>query len=99
MASKANIQLQSDNIEIVLYGRAGCHLCDDVEGHIKNLAMELPITYKVVDITGDMRLEEKYMFTIPVVEINGLETFVSIDSVVTEEELRAHLQEKMGKCE
>lgn len=99
MASKANIQLQSDNIEIILYGRDGCHLCDDVEGHIISLAMEFPITYKVVNITGDMRLEEKYMFTIPVVEINGLETFVSIDSVVTEEELRAHLQEKMGKCE
>ncbi|MCG7319605.1 glutaredoxin family protein [Brevibacillus laterosporus] len=99
MASGANKQLQSDNIVIVLYGRQGCHLCDDVEEHIKRLAMEFPITYKVVNITGDMRLEEKYMFTIPVVEINGLETFVSVDSVVTEEELRVHLQEKMGKCE
>ncbi|OAJ72169.1 glutaredoxin [Brevibacillus sp. SKDU10] len=99
MASAESKRLQSDHIEMILYGRPGCHLCDDVEEHIRRLAKEFPITYKVVDITLDMRLEEKYMFTIPVVEINGLEAFVSVDSVVAEEELRLYLQQKMGKCE
>ncbi|WP_232696582.1 glutaredoxin family protein [Brevibacillus daliensis] len=78
-------------ISLTLYGRARCHLCDEVEGFIKKLSVEYPIQLKVVDITSDLALEEKYMFTIPVVEINGVEAFVSIHSVVTEEELRQEL--------
>lgn len=76
---------------IVLYGRAGCHLCDDVEKIIRQVSKEFPLILTQVDITGDDELHQKHMFTIPVVSIDGDEVFPSITSVVTEYELREEL--------
>lgn len=55
-------------LEITLYGRAGCHLCDDVEQSIRRIAREIPLTLQVVDIHTDPSLLAAYMFTIPVVD-------------------------------
>ena len=82
--------------QITLYSRPGCHLCDQVEEHLRVAAEEFPIFLTVTDIRSDLSLEEKYMFTIPVVEIDGEEVFVSVTSVVTAEELRAELLKRMG---
>jgi len=76
---------------ITLYGRPGCHLCTDVEQRIRRVATEFPIELEWVDITTDPALEEKYMFTIPVVAIDGEETFPSITHIMTEDELRQEL--------
>lgn len=85
--------MNGNELEITLYGRAGCHLCDDVEKSIRRIAGEIPLTLRVIDIHTDQSLLEAYMFTIPVVAINGEAVFCSIDSVVTESELR----EEFGK--
>jgi glutaredoxin len=81
---------------ITLYGRPGCHLCDEVESRIRRVGQEIPIRLQVVDIQSDPRLEEKYMFTIPVVEVDGEETFVSINGIMTEEELMDELRRRIG---
>jgi hypothetical protein len=83
--------------QITLYGRSGCHLCDDVEKRITSVARDFPISLQVVNIAGNAALEEKYMFTIPVVEIDGEEVFVSVTSVMTEAELREELARRL--CE
>ncbi len=77
--------------QITIYGRPGCHLCDDVEKMIKRLRNDFPLILTLVDITQDDQLHQKYMFTIPVVEIDGDEAFPSITSVVTESEMREEL--------
>ncbi|MGC5326942.1 glutaredoxin family protein [Brevibacillus sp. SYSU BS000544] len=77
--------------QIVLYGRPGCHLCDDVEKLIKRVGREFPLILTLVDITGDDELHQKHMFTIPVVAIDGEEVFPSVTSVVTEYEFREEL--------
>lgn len=77
---------QSD-LTITLYGRPGCHLCDDVEQSIRRIGEKIPLVLDVIDIHSDTALLEKYMFTIPVVAINGEEVFVSVHAVVTEQEL------------
>jgi glutaredoxin len=82
---------------ITLYGRQGCHLCNEVERRIKRVGGEIPIRLTVVDIQSDPCLEEKYMLTIPVVEVDGEEVFVSITGIMTEEELRHELQNRIGK--
>lgn len=82
-------------VEIVLYGRKNCHLCEQVEQSIRLLEMEFPLRLTVVDIEEDDALHEKYMLVIPVVEIDGQEAFRSVTSVVSWEELRAELVRRL----
>ncbi|WP_139492686.1 glutaredoxin family protein [Brevibacillus dissolubilis] len=84
-------QINRPPFQITLYSRQGCHLCDDVEQAIRSISHDIPLELTVVPINSDLALEEKYMFTIPVVHIDGEEVFVSVTSVVTEEELREEL--------
>jgi len=91
MSKKTN---QESIFRVTLYSRPGCHLCDRVEQNIRNAAQEYPIFLEIVDIRSKAELEEKYMFTIPVVEIDGEEVFVSVTSVVTEEELCEELKRR-----
>ncbi len=79
---------------ITLYSRPGCHLCDSVEQDIRRVGNEVPLQLEVIDIRTSVELEEKYLFTIPVVMIDGEEVFVSITSVMSESELRAELERR-----
>lgn len=83
--------------QIVLYGRQGCHLCDQVEEHIHRIAREFPIDLRIIDIQTDVRLEEKYMLTIPVVAIDGEEVSLTVTHVMTEAELRAELKKRTNR--
>ncbi len=82
---------------VVLYGRQGCHLCDQVEQRIRRVGAEFPLTLRVVNIESDAHLHEKYMLTIPVVEIDGEEAFLSVTGIVTEEELREELEKRANR--
>lgn len=52
---------------IVLYGRQGCHLCEDAAALLRRLAL----AFDEVDIDDDPRLVELYNCCVPVVEIDG----------------------------
>lgn len=54
-------------MNIVLYTRSGCHLCDDA---LATLAQH-GLTPKVVDIDADPALHERWSDCVPVVEIDG----------------------------
>lgn len=54
-------------MKIVLYTRAGCHLCDQVA----QLLRERGLPAESIDIDSDRELQEKYGAEIPVVEIDG----------------------------
>jgi glutaredoxin len=59
---------------VTLYGRDGCHLCDDARRSIVALADELDgIELQEVDIEADDRLFAAYLERIPVVELDGRE--------------------------
>ncbi|MFY0544436.1 glutaredoxin family protein [Brevibacillus sp. H7] len=79
---------------IVLYGRPGCHLCDQVEERIRRVGREYPLAIQVVNIESDAHLHERYMLTIPVVEIDGEEAFLSVASIMTEEQFRRELAKR-----
>jgi Glutaredoxin-like domain (DUF836) len=59
---------------VVVYGKEGCHLCDDVEAEIRSLA-ESGGGLTVVDIEKDLTLKKKYWMRIPVVTVGGREVF------------------------
>lgn len=88
--------MNNRQLEIVLYGRKKCHLCDDVELMIRCLAEEFPLNITVVDIESDEQLHEEMMLVIPVVAIDGEVVFRSITHVVTMEELRAELMKRQN---
>ncbi len=58
---------------VTLYGRPGCHLCDDAEGELRRLAPELGFELELVNIEADDELHRRYLYEIPVVTLDGAE--------------------------
>ena len=73
---------------VTLYGRPGCHLCDDAREALLRVRAQAPFTLREVDIEADDDLLRRYLERIPVVTLNGEELF---DYHVDEEALRSRL--------
>jgi glutaredoxin len=73
---------------VTLYGRPGCHLCDDAREVLERVRAERPFTLREVDIERDDELLRRYLERIPVVSVDGEELF---DFHVDEQALRRHL--------
>lgn len=56
---------------ITLYGREGCHLCDDARIVIERVCAELGETYVEVDIDSDEDLADRFGEEIPVTFVDG----------------------------
>ena len=56
---------------LVLYGKPGCHLCDDARVVLERVGAP----YAEVDITSDDALHAAYLERIPVVTLDGEEHF------------------------
>jgi hypothetical protein len=54
-------------IPVTLYGKPGCHLCEDAELLLSLLQRSYAMTVTKVDITADPALFERYKWDIPVV--------------------------------
>jgi hypothetical protein len=75
--------------EVVLYGRAGCHLCDDARAAILRVGERAVLTLTEVDIEADDALLKRYLERIPVVEVDGEELFeFFVDEGVLEARVR-----------
>jgi hypothetical protein len=60
---------------VVIYGRPGCHLCDDAVAIIERVRARLPFTLEQRNIEADDGLFKRYLERIPVVQIDGEEVF------------------------
>ena len=56
---------------VTLYGKPGCHLCDDAREVIARVCAELGTSYDEVDITADPALQRRYGEQIPVTFVDG----------------------------
>ncbi|MEX2080588.1 MAG: glutaredoxin family protein [Dehalococcoidia bacterium] len=56
---------------ITLYGRPGCHLCEQVEATLGPLQRTLGFTLDVVNIEAEAALLERYFLEIPVIALGG----------------------------
>jgi uncharacterized membrane protein len=59
-------------IQVILYSRRDCHLCDQAEAYLAALQDEFPHQLAVVDIDNSPALQRQYGLDIPVVEIGPL---------------------------
>jgi glutaredoxin len=69
---------------LVLYGRPGCHLCDDARAVLERVGEP----FAEIDIETDDTLHAAYLERIPVVAVDGEELF---DFFVDERALRERL--------
>jgi glutaredoxin len=56
---------------ITLYGKPGCHLCDDARRVIEAVCADLGTSYDEVDITTSPELMDAYGEQIPVTFVDG----------------------------
>jgi glutaredoxin len=54
-----------------LYGKPGCHLCDDARSVVAQVCAELGEEYAEVDITSDPELLRRFGEEIPVTFVDG----------------------------
>jgi glutaredoxin len=73
---------------VTLYGRAGCHLCDDARAALERIRVEHPFILEEIDIEADDALLRRYLERIPVIALGREELF---DFFVDEEALRRKL--------
>ena len=60
-------------MKIILYSKAGCHLCDEARDHLEDLAADHPFELDEIDIRRDEALFERYRYRIPVIVVDGVE--------------------------
>jgi glutaredoxin len=60
---------------VTLYGKPGCHLCDDAREIVERVRAEHPFELTEVDVSLDPVLNREYGERIPVVEVDGEELF------------------------
>jgi hypothetical protein len=77
-------------IEVVLYGREGCCLCDEARELLLRVAERHPFRLLERDIEADDALLRSYLERIPVVTIDGVEVF---ELFVDEDELVRRLNQ------
>ena len=76
-------------LTIILYSKAGCHLCDEARGHLEELAADHEINIQEIDIRRDPDLFERYRYRIPVIVVDGVER---LEGRIEEEDVRALLE-------
>ncbi|MCB9422958.1 MAG: glutaredoxin family protein [Ardenticatenaceae bacterium] len=74
-------------IEVTLYSKPGCHLCDDVKAVLQELTAVYPHHLTEIDITNNREAFNRYHLTIPVVHIGQTE----LQAPITAAQLRAAL--------
>lgn len=58
---------------VTLYGKPGCHLCEELRERLEALRDECAFTVEEIDITKDPVLFDRYRYAIPVLWVDGVE--------------------------
>lgn len=72
-------------LEIALYTKADCSLCDEAKAVIQEVQRHLPFSYREIDITTDAAIYEQYREQIPTIFVNGRKAFkfrVTADALI-----------------
>jgi glutaredoxin len=75
-------------VRVTLYGKPGCHLCEDALAAVERVRAERPFELEEVDVSLDPLLYRRYGERIPVLELMGEEL---CEYVVDEAALRDRL--------
>ncbi len=62
--------------QVIIYSKPGCHLCDEAKEAIRAAGCEDQFQLTEINIETNPELMSKYRYDIPVIAINGVETFI-----------------------
>jgi glutaredoxin len=82
-----------DKVEVILYTRPGCHLCEEAKRAIERSGCDGAYDLTEVNIESSEQLLDQYQNDIPVITINGVEAF---RHTVSSEEFRRRIFDKSG---
>jgi len=78
---------------VTVYGKPGCHLCEQAERDVAAVCEPLGVPWSAVSIVGDPVLVDRYAEEIPVIMIDGQQhDFFRVDRA----RLHAALQERLS---
>jgi len=60
---------------VTLYGRPGCHLCDEARAVLERVRTTHPFRLEEIDIEADEALFKRLLERIPVIAVDGEERF------------------------
>jgi glutaredoxin len=61
----------AESLEVTLYTRPGCHLCEEAKSLIAPLLAEFGARLREVNIDSDPQLQERYNLDVPVIFLAG----------------------------
>lgn len=64
---------------VTVVSKRGCRICEDVTESVLSLSTRYGFGVRVLDISDDAALHDKYYLTIPVVLVDGREVFDARD--------------------
>ena len=79
---------------VIIYSRPGCHLCDEAKAAILSAGCNDQIVFEEINIESSDELLSKYRYDIPVITIDGIETFIHR---VTPQEFREQINKRRKK--
>jgi len=62
-------------VEIILYERPGCGLCEEMFAVVTGLGTEFALDVKRIDVSQDRRLEARFGGEVPVLFVAGRKAF------------------------
>jgi glutaredoxin len=72
-SSAAPDALERVSAHLVLYGRAWCHLCEEMRVALEPLAAAAGARLDVIDVDSDPELQARYDELVPVLVCDGIE--------------------------
>jgi glutaredoxin len=61
--------------QVTLYGKPGCHLCDEARAVVERVRAQRPFELREIDVSLDPALHREYGERIPVLALDGEELF------------------------
>ena len=71
----SNESSQAEKVRVVIYSRPGCHLCEEAKKAIQTAECTEEYTLEEINIESDPELLRLYRYDIPVITMDGVETF------------------------
>lgn len=82
---------QADTARVVVYSRAGCHLCAQAEATVAEVCEAADVTWARVDIDDDPALVRQFTEQVPVTFVDGSQhDFWRVDPIRLRQALAQH---------
>lgn len=64
---------RAPHARVVLFGRQGCHLCEDARAVVARVCVAAGETWRETDVDTNPALADRYGEYVPVVEVDGVQ--------------------------